>query len=202
MCPDFPKIGGATAAEVAAAILVDPGTDKIDGSQVDAAVSSRASTAALATVDTDVLTRAPAGEYDTKLDATVSSRAAAADYTANRAAKIDKIQDFLEEGSGTLTADGLLQTVREYVGVGKLHAYIDLTALGPSDTVVISQLMKIKTSYIKYAEETYSAVQTLPLLHIAMKPGKLGVKITLQQTAKNGGYKSFDWETLVETAAT
>lgn len=224
--PDFPKVGGATAAEVATAILVNP-SNKVDGSKVDAAISTRAPETGgnvatimaktnvigasvalegggnLATVmaKTDNLPTAPADE--SLVEAAIATRASATDYTAGRAAKMDKIQDFLEEGNGTLTADGLLQTVREYTGLGKLHVYIDLTNMGASDTVVVSQSMKIKVAgnYGKYAEETYAGAQSLPLLHIVMKPGKYGVKVTLQQTAKNGGYKGFDWETLVEQAA-
>ncbi len=200
--PDFPKVGGATAAEVAAAILVDPATDKIDGSRVDASISTRALEAGgnLATVmgQTSNLPVDPADE--SLLEAAIATRASATDYTAGRAAKMDKIQDFLEEGNGTLTADGTEQIVREYVGLGKLHAYIDLTNMVAGNSTTIRQFMKIKAAgaYAKYAEETYAGVQTLPLLHIIMKPGKFGVKVTLQQAAVV--YKAYDWETLVEQA--
>ncbi len=69
------------------------------------------------------------------------------------------------------------------------------------NSVTIRQYMTIKTagSYRLYAQETYTDVQTLPLLHIIAKPGKFGVKITLQQSAVV--YKAYDWETLVEQAA-
>lgn len=229
--PDFPKIGGASAAEVAAAILVDPGTDKIDGSQVDAAISSR-STLTQAQIDTtpfaggDVATvkaktnLIPADittQLDTNIpavkaktdnlptdpasDTQVNTRASGTDYTAGRAAKMDKIQDFLEEGLGTLTATGALQTVREYTGTGKLHIYIDLFLMAGGDITVITQSMKIKAAgtYRVYAQETYTGAQALALLHIVMKPSKNGVKVELQQTA--GANKSYDWETFVEQAA-
>jgi hypothetical protein len=54
--------------------------------------------------------------------------------------------------------------------------------------------MKIKSDggYVKYAEETYSGAQTLPLLHILTKPGSYGIKITLQQTA--GTYRDFPYQ--------
>lgn len=144
---------------------------------------------------------AGAGARKARLDAAVSSRAAIADYNATRAAKLDKIQDFLEEGNGTLTADGTEQIVREYTGLGKLHAYIDLTNMVAGNSTTIRQFMKIKAAgaYAKYAEETYTGAQTLPLLHIIMKPGKFGVKVTLQQAAVV--FKTYDWETLVEQAA-
>ncbi len=69
------------------------------------------------------------------------------------------------------------------------------------DTTVIRQFMKVKAAgaYVKYAEETYSGAQTLPMLHIIMKPGKNGVKVTLQQTAIP--WRAYDWETFVEQAA-
>lgn len=190
--PDFPKVGGASAAEVAAAILIDPATDKIDGSQIDASVAA-------VKAKTDALPVDPADE--SLVEAAIATRAAAADYTAARAAKMDKIQDFLEEGNGTLTADGTEQTVREYTGTGKLHVYIDLTNMVAGNSTTIRQFMKIKAAgaYVKYAQETYTDVQTLPLLHITMKPGKFGVKVTLQQAAVV--WKTYDWETLVEQAA-
>ena len=103
-----------------------------------------------------------------------------------------------EEGSGTVAADGSEQTVREYVGLGKLHIYLDLAAMQAGDTTMIRQYMKIKAggAYRKYAEETYSGVQTMPLLSIVMKPAKDGVMVSLQQTA--GVNRSYDWQTLVE----
>ena len=103
-----------------------------------------------------------------------------------------------EEGSGTLAADGTEQTVREYVGLGKLHIYLDLAAMLAGDTSMIRQYMKIKAggTYRKYAEETYAGVQALPLLSMVMKPSKEGVKLSLQQTA--GVNRSYDWQTLVE----
>lgn len=218
MCPDFPKTqgGGATAAEVwgyttrslnsdAAnairdAILED--ATKIAGANIDATISSRASTVSLAAVDADVLSRAPGGEYDTELDAPVSSRAAASEYTAGRAAKMDKIQDFLEEAFGTITANGTEQTVKEILNtVNKLHCFVDLTLMAAGDVLVVRQYMKIKAagSPVKYAEETYSGAQTLPMLYIVTKPAKYGIKIALQQTG--GTNRDYDWETFQEKAA-
>jgi hypothetical protein len=189
--PDFPRVGGATAAEVAAAILVDPATDKIDGSQIDASVAA-------VKAKTDALPDDPADE--SLVEAAIATRASATDYTADRAAKMDKIQDFLEEGNGTLTADGTEQTVREYTGTGKLHVYIDTFSMAAGDTTVIRQFMKIKAAgtYRKFAEETYSGAQALPLLHIVVRPNKNGVKVTLQQTA--GTNRAYDWETFAEQA--
>ncbi len=187
--PDFPKPpgGGVTAAEVWGYT-----TRKLTG------IDGQPRTDLMGE---DASFEAGTGTRKARIDANITSRASAADYTAARAAKMDKIQDFLEEGLGTLTADGTEQTVREYIGTGKLHAYIDLTNMAAGDTTVIRQFMKIKAAgtYIKYAEETYTGAQTLPMLHIIMKPSKNGVKVTLQQTA--GTNRSYDWETFVEQAA-
>ena len=210
--PDFPKIGGATAAEVWASA-----TRKLTGIDGQARTDLMGEDATFeagtgvrkARIDAAITTRATQAQIisdatpfpGANVNAAVTTRAAAADYTAGRAAKMDKIQDFLEEGVGTLTADGTEQIVRDYTGTGRLHAYIDLTAMLAGDTTVIRQFMKVKVAgaYIKYAEETYSGAQTLSLLHVIMKPGKNGVKVTLQQTA--GVNRAYDWETFAQQAA-
>lgn len=222
MCPDFPKPpgGGATAAEVWSyatrslnsdavnairdAIISD--ATKIPGANIDAAISGRAPASEydieMARIDANISTRAPANEYDIELDAAVSSRAAIADYSAARAAKIDKIQDFLEEATGTLTATGAEDTIKEITDtINKLHCFLDMTNMAAADSVTIRQYMKIKAagSYIKYAEEVFTDVQTIPMLYIVIKPARHGIKITLEQTA--GTYRDFDWETFQEKAA-
>jgi hypothetical protein len=65
-----------------------------------------------------------------------------------------------------------------------LEGYIDLTPMASGDTIVIRQYMKITATgaYVKYAEETYSGAQSLPLLYITTKSGRYGIKITAQQT--------------------
>lgn len=217
--PDFPRTGGgATAAEVWAystrnlsndaanairdAILSD--ATKIPGANIDAAISGRAPSGEYdAQLDAAVSSRAPAGEYDTELDAAISSRAAAAEYTAARAAKIDKVQNFQEDQTGTLTATGAEDTIRELTGTTdlKLHCFIDLTAMQAGDTIKVRQYMTIKSagSPIKYAEEEYSGVQALPMLYVVTKPAKYGIKITLEQTA--GTNRDYDWQTFTEQAA-
>jgi len=229
MCPDFPTPpgGGATAAQVWGyatrqltgdalnavrdAIISD--ATKIPGANIDTAISSRSTLAQSdilndatpfpgGNVDGAISTRAPANEYDTELDAAVSSRAAIADYSAARAAKMDKIQDFLEEALGTLTATGAEDTIKEILTtINKLHCFIDLTNMQAGDTIIIRQYMKIKAagSYILYAEETFSDAQTLPMLYVVTKPARYGIKITLEQTV--GTYRDFDWETFQEKAA-
>jgi hypothetical protein len=66
-----------------------------------------------------------------------------------------------------------------------LEGYIDLSPMESGDTIVIRQYIKIAPAgnYVKHAEETYTGAQTLPLLYIATKTGRYGIKITAQQTA-------------------
>ena len=53
------------------------------------------------------------------------------------------------------------------------------------DTIVIRQYMKIKSGgdYVKYAEETYTGAQTIPLVYISAKPANIAVKVTAEQSA-------------------
>ena len=231
MCPDFPQTGGTSAAQVWAygtrnlsddaanairdAILSD--ATKIPGANVNAAINDvKLKTdnlptdpadqslviAATNALSTEIATRAPSGEYNTQLDVNMSSRADGAEFTTARAAKMDKIQDFVEEAFGSLLMDGTEQTVREILTtINKLHYFVDLTPMLAGDTVVVRQYMQILTagSFIKYAEETYSEAQSLPLLYVVTKPARYGIRITLQQTL--GTNRTFDWETFQELAA-
>lgn len=228
MCPDFPTPpgGGATAAQVwgyatrgltgdAAnairdAILAD--ATKIPGANINAAIGDVKSKtdnlpddpADQSLLEAEIATRAPASEYDApmaNIDVAVSSRADAAEFTAARAAKIDKVQNFVEDSFGTLSATGAEDDIRESTEEGKLHCLIDLTAMQAGDSITVRQLMKIKAagSYIKYAEESYSDVQALPMLYVVTKPSKHGIKVTLEQTA--GTNRDYDWETFIEKAA-
>ncbi|MEM2365705.1 MAG: hypothetical protein QXL06_02050 [Nitrososphaerota archaeon] len=99
---------------------------------------------------------------------------------------------------GTLVADGSEQNLilDEVEGNPQRHleGYLDLSSMQSGDIVIIRQYMKISPtgSYVKYAEETFTGAQSLPLLHIITKPAKYGIKITLQQTA--GTYRSFTYQ--------
>jgi len=118
------------------------------------------------------------------------------DGRSARKSVLDRLLASTEPIEGTLTADGTEQTVVEETGTleFKLDGYIDLSNLASGDTVVVREYMKVKSngSYVKYAEETYSGSQPLPLLHIITKPARYGLKITLQQTS--GTYRSFDYQ--------
>ncbi|MEM2607369.1 MAG: hypothetical protein QXH97_00350 [Candidatus Bathyarchaeia archaeon] len=121
--------------------------------------------------------------------------------TGTRKTLIDRLADveaFDTPIEGSLTADGTEQNLilDEISGNPQRHieGYVDLSALASGDTIVIRQYMKIAATgdYVKYAEETYSGAQTLPLLHIITKPARYGLKLTLQQTA--GTYRSFAYQ--------
>jgi hypothetical protein len=60
--------------------------------------------------------------------------------------------------------------------------------------IVIRQYIKISPTgdYVKYAEETYSDAQALPLLYVTTKAGRYGIKVTAQQTA--GTYRTLTYQ--------
>lgn len=286
--PDFPQIGGATPAEVwayatrritniddaraakidnldqtisqvKADILVEPATDKIDGSQIDASVASRSSHAPgdillvpaekidAVKLDATIASRAPASEYDAELDVVVSSRAPAAEYdiemahldadissrsshapgaiwteatrtitaltgtprtdligedasfeaATGRPAKIprlDNIPAYETPVESSILMDGSEQILvsKEDNKIGLLDGYVDLSSMDTDDVIVIRQSMQVKAegTYVKYAEETYSGPQTIPLLHIVTKTAKDKIKVTAEQT--NVAYKTLD----------
>jgi len=99
---------------------------------------------------------------------------------------------------GTITMDGTEQNVvlDEITGNPPrfLEGYIDLSPMAAGDTIVIRQYMKIAAdgAYVKYAEETYTDAQSLPLLYVVSKSGRYGIKITAQQTA--GTYRTLTYQ--------
>jgi hypothetical protein len=121
--------------------------------------------------------------------------------TGTRKALIDRlanIEAFDTPIEGSVTMDGTEKNVvlDEVAGNPQrfLEGYIDLTPMASGDTIVIRQYMKITATggYIKYAEETYSGAQSIPLLYIVTKPGRYGIKVTAQQTA--GTYRSLTYQ--------
>jgi hypothetical protein len=90
---------------------------------------------------------------------------------------------------GTVETSGSEQTVIQDEISGNpprfLEGYIDLSSLATGDTIIIRQYIKITPAgqYTKYAEETYSGPQDLPLLYIVTKPCRYGIMITVLQTA-------------------
>jgi len=121
--------------------------------------------------------------------------------TEGRAARIDKIVTLEEVSVGTLTADGLEQTVAELTVLGTLEGYIDLANMQAGDTVIIREYVRLKSggTYRLYASSTYSDAQSEPALHVVKLPTKYGVRVTLQQTA--GVNRTYDYNFFREVIA-
>lgn len=86
---------------------------------------------------------------------------------------------------------------------GKQHlvdGFVDLSALASGESIVVREYMTIKSggSPIKYAEETYSGAQTIPLLHITTKPARYGLKVELYMASAPSANRSFDYQLFVK----
>ena len=96
---------------------------------------------------------------------------------------------------GRLVADGSEQVVVEDDERGPLRyleGYISLKELSGSNSVVIRIYVNVDgTDYEKYFERTYTGPQPFPILYIATKPARYGIKITLQQVV---GLNSFSYQ--------
>ena len=157
---------------------------------LDVAVSSRSSHSAadVWAVTTRTLTSL-AGQPRIDLLGEDASFEAGTGTRKARIDRLDKIEAFDDPIEGSVAMDGTEKNVvlDEVTGNPSrfLEGYIDLTPMAAGDTIVIRQYMKIASAgnYIKYAEETYSGAQSLPLLYITTKSGRYGIKITAQQTA-------------------
>ncbi len=209
--PDFPKVGGATAAEVAAAILIDPGTDKIDGSQVDASIASRSTLTqaqvlndatpfaggSVATIKgkTDLIPADIATQLDTNVPAIkgktdIIGGSVALETGGNVAAvkaRTDKAPAFVTPTESSITMDGTEKTLFEITDIksAEVEAWVDLTPMAGGDTIVVRYSRKVKAAgtYAKYAEETYTGAQSLPLLKLTGFKIYRDTKVTAQQTA-------------------
>ena len=216
MCPDFPRVSVVLDYDAIASAVWAHSTRTLTGltgqpridlvgadepvyTRLDVAVSTRSTLTASevwghATRTLTSLAGQPRidllGE-DASFEEGTGTRKSLIDRLANIEAFDIPIED-------TLTADGTEQNLvlDEISGNPQryLEGYVDLSNMASGDTIVIRQYMKIKEtgSYVKYAEETFSGAQSLPMLYIVTKPAKYGLKITLQQTA--GTYRSFDYQ--------
>jgi hypothetical protein len=214
--PDFPRIGGASAAEVwgyatreLTGITGTPRTNLIGADEsldahgytsaraikldnLDAAISSRSSHSA-----TDVWAVAArtltafTGQPRTDLIGSDASFEAA----TGRPAKLDDIPYFEAVVEGSLLMNGSEQTLVEKTDdkTGLLEGMINLTPMASGDTVVVREYMQVLSTgtYAKYAEETYTGAQTIPLLQIMTRISTHDIKVTIQQTA--GTYRTFEY---------
>jgi hypothetical protein len=98
---------------------------------------------------------------------------------------------------GTLVADGTEQTITEASEAMRLSGYVSLSEIQAGDSIVLRQYVELSNTYKKYAEETYSGVQTNPVVYITPKESASRLKITLEQTA--GASRSFAYKFIKET---
>lgn len=205
--PDFPAVGGATAAQVwgyaartITALTGQPRTDLMGEdadfeagagtrkARIDATISSRSSHAAadiwgVATRQLTAITGTPRTDLlgeDATFEAGTGTRKARIDRLAN-------IPAFETPVEASIVMDGTEKILVEKTDnkIGLLDGYADLTTMAGVDSIVIRQSMQVKAAgaYVKYAEETYTGAQTIPLLHIVTKTAKDKIKVTAQQTA-------------------
>jgi len=176
--------------------------------ELDVAVSSRAPSGEydteMAHLDVDISTRsshnaaaiwAEATRELTGITGTPRSDLLGEDATFEagagaRKARIDRLDNIPAfetpvEASIAMTGAELNLIEKTDNKIGLLDGYVDLTPMQAGDTIIIRQYMQIKTAgtYVKYAEETFSEAQTIPLLHIVTKAAKDKVKVTAEQTA-------------------
>jgi len=198
MSPDFPSSGGgASAAEVwayAARTLTGftgaPRSDLVGANEsiytrLDAAITTRSSHSAadIWSVATRQLTAITGTPRTDLLGEDASFEAG----SGVRKIRIDDIPVFETPVETSIAMDGTEKILVEKTDdkMGLLDGYVDLTPMQAGDTIVIREYMKVKAAgaYVKYAEETYTNAQTIPLLHIVTKTAKTSIKVTAQQTA-------------------
>ena len=130
--------------------------------------------------------------------------------TGTRKARIDRLalmeaHQTPTEGTATFaTADTYPKTVTiiDTSGmaiVGKQHlvdGFVDLTELADGESIKVREYMQIKSggSFILYAEETYSGVQSIPLLHITTKPARYVLKVELYMESAPAADRNFDYQ--------
>lgn len=165
------------------AVLSD--ATKIAGGNIDAAITSR-STHAAADI-WSVVTRQLTAITGTPRSDLMGEDASLEAGTGARKARIDNTPAYETAIETSIVMDGTEKTLVEKTDdkQGILEGYVDLTPMQAGDTIVIRQSMKVKAAgaYAKFAEETYTNVQTIPLLYIVTKATKTAVKVTAQQTA-------------------
>jgi hypothetical protein len=158
------------------------------GARIDAAISSRSSHSAadVWAVGARTITTL-AGQPRTDLlgeDATFEAGTGARKVRIDRLDNIPAFETVVEQ---SIVMDGTEKTLVEKIDnkVGLLDGYVDLTPMASGDTIVIRQYMKVKAAgaYAKYAEETFTGAQTIPLLHLTTKTAKTSIKVTAEQTA-------------------
>ena len=91
---------------------------------------------------------------------------------------------------GKTSMDGTEQTIFENTELGEYSGYIFLDSMQSGDSITIRVYIKDVEdgNYKKWLEETFSNVVDPPAVRIAPIIGKVGIKVTAQQTA--GSYRT------------
>ena len=81
--------------------------------------------------------------------------------------------------------DGSEQVLFESTELGEYSGWIFLDKLETGDTIVIRVYVKDVEdgTYKLWLQDSYSGVLTCPALHVEPTIGKVGIKVTAQQTA-------------------
>jgi len=130
--------------------------------------------------------------------------------TGTRKARIDRLanmesQQTPEEGTASFAAsDTYPKTVTIIDTSGKAYAgkqhvvegYIDLSELADGESIKVTYYVSIvdPVDYKKYAEETYSDAQSLPMLFLTTKPARYGIKIELTMDSAPSADRSFKYQ--------
>jgi len=91
---------------------------------------------------------------------------------------------------GSTTMDGTEQVIFESTELGEYSGYIFLDKMEDGDSITVRVYIKDVNddTYKKWLEDTYSDALATPVLRMEPIIGKVGIKVTLQQTA--GTYKT------------
>jgi len=91
---------------------------------------------------------------------------------------------------GKTEMDGTEQTIFENTELGEYSGYIFLDALESGDSITIRIYIRDPEdgNYKKFIEETFTGKLNTPVVRITPIIGKVGVKVTAEQTS--GSYKT------------
>jgi hypothetical protein len=155
--PDFPQVGGATAAQVWAY-----GTKELTG--------------ITGTPRTNLM-----GE-DADLEAGTGVRKARIDEMP--AFEVAVEAPILL--TGPATEDILVEKTDAKQGLLDGYVDLTPMAAGDTVVIRQYMKVKAAGAYVQYAEETYAGVQTIKLLHITTKTSKTAIKVTAEHTVVAG----------------
>ena len=198
--PDFPATGGFTVADIwsagtrtLTAFTGQPRTDLVGADNDIWSNATRSLTELTGQPRTDLL-----GE-DNDFESATGARIANLDRMANILS-----QEPISEASTLMDGNELVLYEKTDALQRSVEGYIDFTNSAGGDTFVVREYMQIKAAgaYIKYAEATYTGVQSPALLHIQTKVAKRKIKVTIQQTAGVNRTLDNSWLAASQASAT